>query len=81
MCSCGSGPLYDRCGVGISTVDDARDVLQVDVAIFLPLLYEKVLYVNMVGARGSLVLINDVDNSLVVNIKFCKLLLFKTKFL
>jgi hypothetical protein len=53
----------------VTRIDDARNVMHLDVAGCTPLLDSKVLDVNVTGARRRLVLIDHGDCSFVVNVQ------------
>jgi len=65
----------------IAWVDDTRDVVHLDDPMLSPLLYCKVFDIDVTGVGGGLLLFDHCNGSLVVNVDFCRVLLFKTKLL
>jgi len=71
----------ERLGSCVAWVDDAGDVVLLDDPALSPLLDCKVLDIDVTGAGGWLPLVDHGNGSLIVNIDFCRVLLFKTELL
>ena len=59
----------NRLTVGVRWVDGARDVMELNIASSTPLLYSKVLNINMTGTRSGAILVDNRNGSLVVDVE------------